>query len=174
MKLKVISVLLFGLSVGFFALGCGGGSPSVDFGDQSTGNLVWGTYHYGFVDKDHDKALAFADKALELHGAEARSMQASLSEFPATDPPEDTFKYKALNDVAAVVLAKGEILLEKGDHEGAREAFTMVVEDFGYAQVQDLGEWGEFAPGVARDARGFMKVAELAKMRLAELEAGQG
>jgi hypothetical protein len=101
-------------------------------------------------------------------------MQASLSEFPATDPPEDTFKYKALNDVAAVVLAKGEILLEKGDHEGAREAFTMVVEDFGYAQVQDLGEWGEFAPGVARDARGFMKVAELAKMRLAELEAGQG
>ena len=173
MKLKVISVLLFGLSIGFIAVGCGGGSPSVDFGDQSIGNLVWGTYHYGFVDKDADKALAFADKALELYGAEARSIQASLSEFPATDPPEETFKYNTLNNVAAAVLAKGQILADQGDHEGAREAFTMVVEDFGYAQVQDLGEWRDAAPGVARDARGFMKVAEVATMSLAELDAGQ-
>ena len=172
MKSHAFPSMIILLSVSLFVLGCGGGAPSVDLGDSSSGNLVWGTYFYGFTEKDSDKALVYADKALELHGAEARQMQASLSGFPATDPPEATYKYKALNDVGAAVLAKGQLLLEKGDRAGAEEAFTMVIQDFGYAQIQDLGEWKDTFPSVPRDAKGFMKTAELAKVRLADLEAG--
>lgn len=143
----------------------------MDLGDGSSSHLVWGTYYYGFQDKDLDKALVYADKTLELHGAEARQMQASLSGFPATDPPEETYKYKALNNVGAAVFAKGQILWEKGDRAGAEEAYTMVIQDFGYAQIQDQGEWQGAFPNVPRDDRGFMKTVELAKERLAEIEA---
>jgi len=171
MKSNAPPLMFLLLSVSLVVLGCGGSKPSVDLGDTSSGNLVWGTYYYGFQEKDRDKALVYADKALELHGTEAREMQASLSGFPATDPPEATYKYKALNDVGAAVLAKGEMLLEKGDRAGAEEAFTMVIQDFGYAQIQDLGEWQNAFPSVPRDARGFMKTVDLAKLRLADINA---
>ena len=172
MTVKHLSISMICLCVGLFALGCGGGSPAVDFGDQSTGNLLWGASHYGFVDKDYKKALAFADKALELYGDEARSMQASLSDFPPTDPPEAAFKYKTLNDVGLIAFAKGEILRNMEDPEGAREAYTMAAEEFGYAQVQEFGEWGDLGTSLDHDAMGFIKVADAARMRLAELDAG--
>jgi hypothetical protein len=144
----------------------------VDLGDSSLGNLLWGASHYGFIKKDLDKGLVYADKALELYGDEARQMQASLSDFPPTDPPEATYKYKVLNNVALAALAKGEILKAKGDRAGAEAALNMLVQDFGYAQFQDLGEWGDFASEVPRDAGGFLKLADVAKLVLADLEAG--
>ena len=156
------------LIVAGVVLGCAGGAPSVDLGDGSTGNLVWGAVHYGLDNKDYDKGVAYADKALELHGAEARAMQASLTDFPPTDPPEATFKYKALNDVGLIALVKGEILRRKGDRAGAAEAWSMVIEDFGYAQVQELGEWQNLPPTFPRDAQGFIKLADVAKLALSD------
>lgn len=169
MPFVALAVLLFGL----LALGCSGGSPSVDLGDQSTGNLLWGATHYMYEDRDLDKALAYADAGLELHGAEARSQQASLSDFPPTDPPEAAYEYTALNNVGLIALARGEILLAQGDRAAASEAFSVVIEDFGYAQAQDLGEWQGYAEAVPRDERGFIKIAEVAELRLAEIEAGR-
>jgi hypothetical protein len=133
--------------------------------------LIWGVFHYGFSEGDVDKGMAYSDKALELHGAEARQMQASLSGFPATDPPEATFQYKALNDVGLAVFGKGELLERKGDLEGAEAAYTMVVQEFGYAQVQDLGEWDESGVTVPRDANGFFKLAEAAEQKLTALQS---
>lgn len=178
MKFRTHFVLFALLSVGLGALGCGGGPPSVDLGDQSTGNLLWGAVHYGYEEKDLDKALIYADAALELHGAEARKQQASLSGFPLTDPPEITYEYKTLNNVGMVALVRGDMLMLKGDRAGAKEAFTMLVEDLGYAQAQDRGEWrdaiGEKVfPTVPRDERGFFSLAEAARVRLADIEAGR-
>ena len=170
MKPRAFPLSLFLLPVVF---GCGGGQPSVDLGDSSIGNLTWGTYHYGFSEKDPDKAMVYADKALELYGAEARQMQGSLADFPPTDPPEATYKYKALNDLGAILLAKGEFLMEKGDRAGAEEAFTMLVQDFGYAQTQDNGEWNNYASPIPRDANNFVKLSDVAKLRLADIKAGR-
>lgn len=173
MTSRKIPLLLVCLSLSTVGSGCAGGKPSVDFGDRSTGNLLWGASHYRWENRDLDKSLAYADKALELHGAEARKMQASLSDFPVTDPPGNVFKYNTLNNVALTTLVKGETLLEKGDQAGAAEAFTMVIRDFGYAQAQDLGEWGDYVTSVPRDAKGFVKLADVAKQRLADIKAGQ-
>lgn len=169
MKTSLLPALLVLLTVGLGALGCGGGQ-SVDLGDSSTGNLLWGTMHYMYEKKDLDKALAYADAGLEIHGEEARREQASLSGFPPTDPPEATYEYKTLNNVGLIALTRGEILREMGDLAGAREAFTMVIEDFGYAQVQDLGEWQGYLPSVARDERGFLKLADAAEALLVNLD----
>ena len=173
MKFKTLPSYLFLVSIGLFVLGCGGGKPSVNLGDGSLGNLMWGASQYGFVDRDPDKALVYADKALELYGDEARQIQASLSDFPPTDPPEAAYNYKVLNNVGLVALAKGEVLLQEGDRAGAEASFNMVIQDFGYAQFQDFGEWKDYASVVPRDARGFAKLADVAKLRLADMEAGR-
>jgi hypothetical protein len=78
-----------------------------------------------------------------------------------------------LNNVGLIALVRGEILLAQGDRAAASEAFSVVIEDFGYAQAQDLSEWQEYAESVSRDERGFIKVAEVAELRLAEIEAGR-
>jgi hypothetical protein len=160
------------LAAGFFVLGCGGGEPEVNLGDSSLGNLMWGASQYGFVENDFDKALVYANKAMELYGDEARQQQASLSDFPPTDPPEATYEYKVLNGMGLMTLMKGEILQKQGDRAGAEEHFNMVIEDFGYAQFEDNGEWGEEFKDMPRDEQGFLKVADVARMKLAELEAG--
>jgi len=170
MKTSSLAATLLLLTIGFGALGCGGGASSVDLGDSSTGNLLWGTVHYLYEVRDLDKALAYADATLEIHGEEARSQQASLSGFPATEPPEATYEYRTLNNVGFVSMVRGEILREKGDLAGAREAYTATIEQFGYAQVQDLGEWQGYLPSVPRDERGFVKVAAATEALLANLD----
>ena len=158
MRLQIflpVVALTFGLAL---TAGCGG-TRSVDFGDGSLGNLMWGVFHH-WGKGEPDKALAYADKAVEVYGEEAREMQASLSDYVPIDPPEAAYKYSALNNVAAVLWAKGEILLEKGDKPGAITAFTTVVRDYGYAQVQEY------------EASEWWKPAERARQRLAELQPG--
>ena len=144
----------------------------MDLGDGSLGNLMWWAAQFGFVQKDSDKALVYTDKALEVYGDDARREQASLSGFPSTDPPEATYKYRTLNNVGLIALMKGEILLEKGDRAGAAKAFNMVIQDFGYAQFEDGGEWKDYPLPLSKDAGGFMKLADMAKNRLADMEAG--
>ena len=172
MKFKMIPTFLILLSISLFVLGCGGSGPSADLGDGSLGNLLWGASQYGFIENDYDKALVYADKAMELYGDEARQLQASLSDFPSTDPPEAAYEYKVLNGMGMMSLMKGEILRKQGDRAGAEKYFNMVIQDYGYAQAEDNGEWGEEFKDFPRDDQGFLKVADVARMRLAELEAG--
>ena len=83
MKLSSLTLPALLLTVVLLAVGCGGGAPSVNLSDRSLGVLSWGTFQFGFVDKDLDKALVYANEAEKLYGAEAREMQASLSGFSA-------------------------------------------------------------------------------------------
>lgn len=171
MNSKRFPTLLILIVTSLFFLGCGGSAPSVDLGDSSLGNLMWGASQYGFIENDYDKAMVYADKAMELYGDEARQQQASLSDFPPTDPPEAAYKYKVLNGMGLMTLMKGGILEKQGDRAGAEEQYNRVIQDFGYAQFEDNGEWGEEYKNMPRDDQGFLKVADVARMKLAELEA---
>jgi len=130
-------------------------SPPLNFGDGSVGNL-W----YWVEDRrnagDLDQALIYMDKLIELHSAEARVEQASLSDYPV----KDIFNYQALNGVGKALLGKGEILMEKGDAAGSREAFNTIIRDFGYAQYEDN-----------RSPNGWSKAAEAAERNLKVLQA---
>jgi len=170
MRWKALLLGLTCLSVGLGILGCAGSKPVLDPGDRSSGDFIWGVIHYGYENRDLGKALLYADRALEVHGAEARRLQASLSDFPATDPPEVAYRYNNLNNIAMAMLVKGDLLLEKGDREGAEAAYSMVIQEFGYAQVQDLEGYQHDLP---RDAQGFIKVADAAKQRLATMKGSK-
>ena len=170
---RAFLVVPFVLCSGLGMVGCAGGPPFVDLGDRSTGNLLWGASHYLWEDRDLDKALAYANAGLEIHGDEARAQQASLSDFVPTDPAERVYEYRTLNNVGLIALARAEVLLAQGDRAGAEQAFSALVEEFGYAQFQDLGEWRGYASTVARDDRGFVKLADVATARLADLKAGR-
>lgn len=136
--------------------GCAGSRPSppLDFGDHSPGNL-WFMAESRRGAGDLDQAMIYVDKLVELHSAAAREMQASLTACPAT---EDAYSYSALNGVGAAFLIKGEILQEKGDMAGTREAFNTVIRDYGYAQFQGTSNPEE-----------WFKAAEIAERKLREL-----
>jgi hypothetical protein len=170
MKSPVTPVLLAWLLFGL--LGCSGGAPTLDLGDQSSGYFVWAVVHHTYEAADLDKAVAYADEGLARYGDTARRMQASLSEFPPTDPPESAYEYDTLNAVGFIAFVRADALQRKGDLAGAKASYSMVVEEFGYAQIQDLGEWKGEARSVPRDAQGFLRLADVAKLRLAEIEAG--
>ena len=172
MPSKMFRSIVLRLPVVLLIVGCAGGTASLDPGDGSSGNLMWGASHYSYSDRDPAKAMAYCDKLIEQYGDKARELQASLSDFPATDPPEATFRYNDLNHVAAAHLIKADLLMDRGDREGAEEALTTLIEDYGYAQIQDLGEWGDYASAVERGPDGFVKLAEVAEWRLGEIREG--
>lgn len=136
--------------------GCAGSpsSPPLNFGDMSPANL-WYQAEARRRAGDLDQALVYTEKLIELHSAEAREIQASLSDYP---PTEEAYSYGTLNGVGVAYLIKGEILMEKGDEAGAREAFNTLIRDFTYAQYTDEGS-----------SEGWFKAAEVAERKLGEL-----
>lgn len=136
--------------------GCAGSpsSPPLNLGDGSIGNL-WYWVENRRNAGDLDQSLMYLDKLIELHSAEAREMQASLSYYP---PIKDIPSYGALNGVGMALVAKGDVLMEKGDMAGARDAFNTIIRDFSYAQYGDTSSPGE-----------LFKAAEVAKGKLEEL-----
>ena len=174
MRLRLAPSILL-LALGVILGGCAG-TKDLPHDDGSIGSMVyrmasnWGS-------GDPDAALVYADRILDTYGDEAREIQASLSDFPATDPPEETYKYNTLNLTGLAAYGKGEILRQQGDTEGAVEAYTMAVQDFGYAQLLDYGEQyvknGPSTPRLDRPAEGkWWRPADLAQARLDELAAG--
>jgi len=126
-------------------------SPPLDFGDSSVNNL-WYQVEYRRNEGDPDQALIYADKLIELYSAEALEQQTSLSDYPVG---QAVYSYNTLNYVGLTLLMKGDMLKEKGDNAGAREAYNSLVRDFAYAQ-----------PGIEDN---FVKVSVVAKERLGEL-----
>ena len=170
MNIKAFPIALILLSTSLGALGCAGGSPKIDMGDGSSGGLVWGTIHYGFERQDRDRGIAYADKLVELYGDEARSQQASLSDYPSTDPPEETYRYATLNNVAFGLLGKAALLRENGDLAGARESCEAIIREYSFGQLKaDSAGAKKIAPDMPRDAQGFVKLGEVAEWMLADL-----
>ncbi|MGB5718989.1 MAG: hypothetical protein WBN81_18105 [Gammaproteobacteria bacterium] len=169
MKLRTslsIPILMLGAVL---VTGCASSSPPLNFGDGSIGNL-W----YWVEDRkragDLDQTLIYMDKLIELHSAEAREMQASLSDYP---PMKDIYNYGALNGVGMALVGKGEILMEKGDVAGSREAFNTIIRDFSYAQYQDDTLIPDYSYAQYQDdsTQEWLKAAEVAELKLLELQA---
>jgi predicted negative regulator of RcsB-dependent stress response len=128
----------------------------IDFGDYASSTLTQKAWQARDSD-ELNNALVYVDKCIELYEAEALSMQASLTTFPATEPKENVFTYWALNDVGTCYFIKGEILLKQNQHAAARAAFEKLVEQLGYAQCWDPRGW-------------FWKPAEAAKQKILEID----
>jgi len=127
-----------------------------DFGDHQSSTLTSKAWE-AMAQQNFDDALAYVAKCEELYGAEAKAMQAALTDYAPTDPPEEATKHWALNDVGTAVFIKGEVLLKKGDKAGALAAYTALVKDYRFAQCWDPKGW-------------FWKPAEAAKQKIVELQ----
>lgn len=136
--------------------GTAGFAQDLDFGDHSSATLTSRAWEAMGRGADTE-ALAYVGKCLELYETEAKAMQASLSDFPPTEPQEATAKYWALNDVGTCLFIKGEILLKQGNRLVAKEVFIRLRDEFGYAQCWDPKGW-------------YWKPAQAAKQKIIEIE----
>jgi tetratricopeptide (TPR) repeat protein len=146
MKLKksIISALLgLALSSQIFA---------ADFGHHTSSTLTTNAWN-AVAANNSDDAIACIDKCLELYEGKAKEMQASLTAYAVGD---DASQMWALNDVGTCLFIKGEVLMKKGDTEGAIKAYQKLVDEFKFAQTWDTKGW-------------FWKPADAAKQKIVEL-----
>jgi tetratricopeptide (TPR) repeat protein len=90
----------------------------VDFGDYTSEYLVKKSWE-ALAENNMDKVLAYVNKCLELYQDKAKSMQASLTEYP-WESKEKIFSYWALNDVGTALFIKGEALQKAGKKKEAK------------------------------------------------------
>ena len=131
-----------------------GGSQPADFGDYSSSTLAskaWGA----LANNDVKMVEIYVNKILELYGAKAKEMQASLKEYPY-ESKEKVFSFWALNDVGTSLFILGEAYGNAGRKDDASKAYKKVVDNYFYAQCWDPKGW-------------FWKPAEAAQKKLAEL-----
>jgi tetratricopeptide (TPR) repeat protein len=132
-------------------------AKAYDFGDFRSSTLVskaWGA----LGSKDIEAVLAYTNKCVELYGAKAKEMQASLKDY-VTGSNDDVFKNWALNDVATAYYIQGEAYRQANMKDEAKDAFSKVVNDYTFGQCWDTKGW-------------FWKPSEAAKEKLAMLESG--
>lgn len=127
----------------------------VDYGDYTSSTLTtkaWGALNA----KEYDSVIALVNKNLELYGAKAKEMQASLKEY-AWESKEKTMSYWALNDIGTSLFILGEAYRLSDDNEAAAEAYKKLIDEYFYAQCWDPNGW-------------FWKPAEAAQQKLGELD----
>ncbi len=127
----------------------------LDYGDFSSATLTSKAWAE-MGSQNYEAALGYIAKCLELYESQARTMQASLSDYAPTDPPEAASKLWALNDVGTCLFIRGEIELKRGDKAAAKATFQKLVNELKYAQCWDTSGW-------------FWKPAEAARKKIQEL-----
>ena len=137
----------------------GPASAQLDYGDFSSATLT-GKAWSEMGSQNYEAALGYIAKCLELYEAQAKTMQAGLSDYPPNTPPEETSKFWALNDVGTCLFIRGEIELKRGDQSAAKATFQKLVNELKYAQCWDTNGW-------------FWKPADAAKKKILELEFEQ-
>jgi tetratricopeptide (TPR) repeat protein len=128
----------------------------LDFGDMTSSFITtkaWGA----LAKKDTRSLVEYVNKNVELYGAKAKEMQASLREFP-WESQEKIFSFWALNDVGTCMFILGQAYVNDGKNDEAVAVFKQLVDNYGYAQAWDPQGW-------------FWKPAEAAQQKIVELEA---
>jgi hypothetical protein len=131
---------------------------AVDFGDNSSSTLT--TKAWNASAGNADEAILYVDQCIKLYEGEALKMQLALTAAggrPAGEDKETTAKRWALNDVGTCLFIKGNVLLQKGDKKGAKEAYVKLAKGMADAQCWDNKGW-------------FWAPAAAAKQKLVELE----
>lgn len=129
-----------------------------DFGDFKSYELTAKAWDAAAAN-DHKLVMAYTNKCIEMYMAQAKKMQASLSELPKGSQ-EEVSKLWALNDVGTCLFIQGESLIKNGDKEGAIKAFKTLTQELKYAQCWDTSGW-------------FWQPAGAAKQKIVELEFEQ-
>ncbi len=128
---------------------------SLDFGDYSSNQLVIKAWS-ALAAKDLNAVVAYVNKLAELYAKDAKSMQASLKEYP-WESKDKTLSYWALNDVGTGFFILGEAYRAAGKKEEAAQTYKKLVDEYFYAQCWDPQGW-------------FWKPAEAAQQKLGELD----
>ncbi|MBF0571857.1 MAG: tetratricopeptide repeat protein [Candidatus Omnitrophica bacterium] len=132
------------------------GVQSADFGDFSSSTLTtkaWGA----LAGNDVKMVEIYVNKTVEMYGAKAKEMQASLKEYPY-ESKEKIHSFWALNDVGTSLYILGLAYQNAGRKDDARKAYKQVVDEYLYAQCWDIKGW-------------FWKPAEAAQQKLAALDS---
>jgi tetratricopeptide (TPR) repeat protein len=131
-------------------------AAELDYGNYTSETLTsnaWKAVEQGA----YDDALAYTAMCIEKYEEAAHEMQASLDDYPVTEPREETFQYWALNDVGTCYFIRGEIFFKQGKLDAAKTAYGKCAEDFKYAQCWDPKGW-------------FWKPGAAARQKLVEIE----
>ena len=89
---------------------------------------------------DHNKVMAISAECLELHGNEARKLQASLTDFPKGSKAQIIREYGTLNELAQCLITLGNSHLKNDELDKAREIFKLIIKDYKFAQGFS-GKW---------------------------------
>ncbi len=149
----VISLLIAGVA----ACGYPAMAEAYNYGDYRSATLI--TKAWKALEANDTKAvLAYTNKCIELYGAEARKMQAGLSDY-VKGTNDEIFAYWALNDVATGLFIQGEVYKKTGMTEEAQAAYQKLIDEYSFGQCWDAGGW-------------FWKPAAAAGEKLAMIESG--
>ena len=129
-----------------------------DFGDFKSYELTSKAWNAAAAN-DHKLVMAYTNKCIEMYMAQAKQMQANLSELPKGSQ-EEISKLWALNDVGTCLFIQGESLIKNGDKPGAIKAFKTLTTELKFAQCWDVNGW-------------FWQPAGAAKQKIVELEFDQ-
>ena len=122
---------------------------NIDFGDYTSETLTakaWKAY----VAHRYEAMELYVRKCTELFGADAKKMQATLSDYPLKGQESD---YWALNDVATCLYIRGKALQKQGHNKDAAIVYREILDSYSFAQCFDPNGW-------------YWKVAEEAKRNL--------
>ena len=124
-----------------------------DFSDSSHWNLTVSAWEH-MAGKDFEGTFAYAEKCLELYEAQAKEMAKSMRTFVGFGHEDD---YALVNDVATSHYIMGEAYMKMGDPNNALKEFSLVIQEYPYAQCWDPKGW-------------FWKVAEVSKKNIDKIE----
>ncbi len=110
----------------------------VDYGDSTSQTLV-GKAQSALGGGQPDVAVLYADRCIELYGAEALKQQQALTAEPKEK--DAVFKNWALNDVGYCHLIKGQALEKLGRRDDAIKTYLVLTQKLNYAKIWDPQGW---------------------------------
>ena len=105
-----------------------------DYPNKGLVQAAWDSYN----DKKYDDALSFAERCISIYDNNAKKLQASLK---GPIPDNKINLYWQLSDVATAKFIKGKILYYKTETKQARQVFSDIIHNYGYAMTYDLRGW---------------------------------
>ncbi len=97
---------------------------------------------------NYQDVFMITDECEKRFGVRAQKQQAMLTAVP---PPEKSFTYSALNDVATCMFIKGKALRQFKRNEEAKQVFRTIIRDYRFAQCWDPKGWFWKVAGAAQD-----------------------
>ena len=132
MNLKALYSVITSIAL-FFAFSASVSAQVADFGDHRSETITtkaWQALGAG----QHDLAITYTDKCIELYLGEAQKMQAGLT---APAPSETAATMWALNDVGTCLYIRGQALEALGRNAEASESYKTLAETLSFAQTWD-------------------------------------